>query len=236
MNSGQPGMTTSSPYSWILFDADETLFHFDSFLGLKALFSGYEAHFTEHDYQDYQAINLPLWVEYQNGTITARELQHRRFARWAQRLQVSPDELNRGFLLTMAEICRPIDGARELLDSLHGKARLGVITNGFSDLQQLRLQRTGFARYFELVVISEEVGVAKPHPGIFDHALSRMENPRREAVLMVGDNPHTDILGGTRAGLDTCWFNAKKAAKPEEIAPTYTVTSLAELQGLLARA
>ena len=77
-------------YRWILFDADDTLFHFDAYEGLRRLFAGHAVDFTADDYAQYQAINKPLWVDYQNGAISALELQTRRFDGWARRLALSP--------------------------------------------------------------------------------------------------------------------------------------------------
>ena len=220
-------------WDWILFDADETLFHFDSFAGLQRLFQHYDVAFSRDDYAEYEAVNQPLWVEYQNGDITALQLQHRRFQHWADRLNVTPGELNDGFLNAMAEICLPLDGAPELLNALKGNVKMGIITNGFTSLQQVRLERTGLLEHFDIVVISEQVGYAKPHPAIFDHALEQMGHPQRERVLMVGDNPASDILGGINAGMATCWLNRNNRDLPEGIQPTGQVTSLRELQDKL---
>lgn len=223
-------------YSWILFDADETLFHFDAFSGLSLMFSNFDFSFTRQDYEEYETINKPLWTEYQNGTITAQQLQHRRFAPWADKLQVATKDLNSAYMAVMAEICTPLDGAISLLNSLKGKSKLGIITNGFTELQQSRLERTGLRKHFDLLVISEEVGHAKPHQRIFDHTLAMMGNPSRKQVLMVGDNPDSDILGGLNAGLDTCWLNIHNKIAPEGITPHYQVSSLVELEDLLAGA
>jgi 5'-nucleotidase len=133
----------------------------------------------------------------------------------------------------MAEICIPLDGAMSLLNALKGKTKLGIITNGFTELQQARLDRNGFNDYFDLLVISEQVGFAKPHPRIFEHALTNMGNPAPENVLMVGDNPASDILGGINAGFDTCWLNSHNRLLLEGIFPKYQVSSLAELEELL---
>lgn len=220
-------------WDWILFDADDTLFHFDAFAGLQRLFQQYDVQFSRADYDDYQAINKPLWVDYQNGAISALQLQHQRFESWAEKLAVTASDLNNGFLTAMAEICTPLAGAVDLLNALKGRVKMGIITNGFTALQQARLERTGFLGVFDLLVISEQVGYAKPHPAIFDYAINQMENPVRERVLMVGDNPDSDILGGINAGLATCWLNADGRAQPEGINPTWQVTSLKALQDKL---
>ncbi|MDF2867227.1 MAG: HAD-superfamily hydrolase, subfamily variant 1, partial [Gammaproteobacteria bacterium] len=207
--------------------------HFDAFNGLQLMFSQFGITFTQQDYQEYQLINQALWVDYQQGIIIAQQLQHQRFHTWANKLQIPAQALNSAFLAVMAEICMPLAGAINLLDALRGKAKLGIITNGFTELQQARLKRTGLSNHFDLIVISEQVGVAKPHRDIFEHALSLMGNPGREKVLMVGDNPDTDILGGLNVGLDTCWLNVDNKSVPEGISPHYQVSSLTELQNLL---
>lgn len=222
-------------WDWIFFDADETLFTFDSFGGLQRMFLDYSVTFTADDFQDYQAVNKPLWVEYQNGAISALQLQHQRFEGWAAKLNVPAGDLNEAFLNAMAEICTPLPGALSLLKSLKGKAKLGIITNGFTALQEIRLERTGLRDYFDLLVISEQIGVAKPHPAIFDYALEQAGNPARSRVLMVGDTAESDILGGMNAGLSTCWLNAHQRTLPDGVEPTWTVTSLGELEQLLCK-
>ncbi len=217
-------------WDWILFDADETLFTFDAFGGLQRMFLDYSVTFTDKDFQDYQAVNKPLWVDYQNGAITALQLQVQRFESWATRLNVPASDLNTAFLNAMAEICTPLPGAPALLEALKGKVRLGIITNGFTALQQIRLERTGLRDFFDLLVISEQVGVAKPDKKIFDYALTQMGNPARERVLMVGDTAESDILGGINAGLSTAWLNAHGRELPAGITPDKQVSSLSELQ------
>ena len=188
-------------WDWIFFDADETLFTFDSFTGLQRMFLDYSVTFTAEDFQDYQAVNKPLWVDYQNGAITSLQLQHGRFESWAERLNVEPGKLNEAFINAMAEICTPLPGAVSLLNAIRGNAKIGIITNGFSALQQVRLERTGLRDYFDLV----------------------------------GDTAESDILGGINAGLATCWLNAHNREQPEGIAPTWTVSSLHELEQLLCK-
>ncbi|MGK8894169.1 pyrimidine 5'-nucleotidase [Citrobacter koseri] len=222
-------------WDWIFFDADETLFTFDSFTGLQRMFLDYSVTFTAEDFQDYQAVNKPLWVDYQNGAITSLQLQRQRFVGWGEQLNVPPEELNDAFMNAMAEICAPLPGAVSLVNALHGKVKMGIITNGFTSLQQIRLERTGLRDRFDLLVISEEVGVAKPDPRIFDYALEQAGSPDRSCVLMVGDTAESDILGGINAGLSTCWLNAHHREQPAGIEPTWTVASLSELEQLLCK-
>ncbi len=220
-------------YPWILFDADDTLFHFDAYQGLKRMFSGLQVVFDEDDYIRYQQINKPLWVDYQAGRISATDLQVTRFSEWAARLAMDAAHLNSRFLAAMAETCTLLPGAAELVRGLRGKAMLGIITNGFTELQTARLLRTGLHDAFATVVISEQVGVAKPDRRIFDHALALMDDPPREQVLMIGDNPHSDIRGGLAAGIHTCWFNPSGHAAPDGIRPHYQVSHLSELDSLV---
>jgi putative hydrolase of the HAD superfamily/5'-nucleotidase len=220
-------------YDWIFFDADDTLFHFDAFSGLQKTFAHFGVVFTQEDYQIYQPINHALWIDYQQGLINAQELQEARFFEWAKRLKISAQTINKTFMMNMVDICTPLNGALSLLNKLQGNSKLGIITNGFTELQEARLQRTGLRHYFDLLVISEEVGIAKPDPGIFEHAFSFIDAHNREQILMVGDNPHSDILGGLNAKIHTCWLNVHNKPAPQGIIPHYEVSSLYELERLL---
>ncbi|MFY8273954.1 pyrimidine 5'-nucleotidase [Pseudoalteromonas sp. SSDWG2] len=220
-------------YPWILFDADETLFHFDALAGLQALFNTLGVNFTDADYHEFQRVNKPLWVQYQNNEISAKHLQEQRFMLWAERLDIAPSTLNLKFMEAMANICQPLPGAIELLNSLRGRAKLGIITNGFTELQRARLQKTGLKDTFEWLVISEQVGYAKPHMAVFEHAFELMGNPPKEHILMVGDTLESDIQGGINAGIDTCWLNRLDKTAPEHLTPTFEVRSLCQLRSLL---
>jgi 5'-nucleotidase len=179
-------------------------------------------------------VNKPLWVDYQNGAITALQLQHQRFDSWAERLNVPPGELNDAFLNAMAEICAPLPGAVSLLNALQGKVRMGIITNGFTSLQQT-VWNVPVCDHFDLLVISEEVGVAKPDPRIFDYALAQAGNP---TALAGADGRRYRRVGYSRRHerrsgdlLAEC-ASARAAGGPQ---PDWTVTSLSELEQLLCK-
>ena len=220
-------------YDWILFDADDTLFHFDAFKGMQLMFERMGVAFTLDDFEQYQRINTPLWVDYQNGTITANDIKHIRFKGYADQFNTTTSTINSAFLDAMADICSMIPHARELLDALSGKAKLGIITNGFTELQEVRLARMGLSDVFDHVIISEQVGIAKPDQGIFNYAMEKMGHPCKRKVLMVGDNLHSDVLGGMNSGIDTCWLNSTNQPSCLEIEPSYTVTCLRELRSIL---
>ncbi|KUV70896.1 pyrimidine 5'-nucleotidase, partial [Escherichia coli] len=166
-------------WDWIFFDADETLFTFDSFTGLQRMFLDYSVTFTAEDFQDYQAVNKPLWVDYQNGAITSLQLQHGRFESWAERLNVEPGKLNEAFINAMAEICTPLPGAVSLLNAIRGNA------NFFGNHQQIEVitQARAFQTYLlqgaKAVGDDADFGVAKPNKKIFDYALEQAGNPDR---------------------------------------------------------
>ena len=220
-------------YDWILFDIDDTLLHFDDLSGLTLMFSKLGIEFTKEHYQEYKVRNKALWTEYQSGKITLSHLKSTRFNPWVLKTKLELELLNQAFFAAMTEICKPLEGAISLIQSLKNKSRLGIITNGFSVLQEARLTRTELKAHFEILVMSEHVGVGKPHPGIFEHALTLMGNPTPSKVLMVGDNIDADILGGINAGFDTCWINPHKTKTKKDIKPTYQVASLLELENLL---
>ncbi|WP_443090887.1 pyrimidine 5'-nucleotidase [Basfia succiniciproducens] len=215
-------------YQWIFFDADETLFSFNAFAGLQKLFADNGLKFNEQDFTQYEKVNKPLWVKYQNAEISAEQIQTIRFEPWEQKLGKSAVEINQDYMLALADLCKPLDGVIETIHTLEKQAKLAIITNGFTALQHLRLQRTGLAQYFQFITISQELGIAKPDARIFEHSLQQADIEDKSQVLMVGDNLHSDILGGKNAGLDTCWLSYDKA-NDSDIAPTYSIKKFNEL-------
>ncbi|MDW6005538.1 pyrimidine 5'-nucleotidase [Vibrio mangrovi] len=220
-------------FDWILFDADETLFHFDGFSGLKRMFSSFGVDFTPEDFSQYQEKNQALWRDYQDGKIDAATLKHQRFASWAERLSRTTEELNLSFFQVMAEISTLLPGARALLEQLRGQVQLGIITNGFIDLQSHRLEKHGLTNYFSQVTVSEQIGAAKPDPAIFAYTHQQIGYPEKSRVLMVGDNPLADIQGGHQYGFTTCWLNVAKQPVPENVVCHYEIQSLTELSAVI---
>ncbi len=220
-------------YNWVLFDADETLFSFNSYLGLTAMLKRYGIDFTREDYDAFQAVNKLLWVAYQNNEITAEDIQMRRFAKLAEQTGVHQIQLNQELMAEMAKVSKPLDGVMEMLETLYPEVKMGIITNGFTELQQQRLQNTQTEKFFEIVVVSEQIGVAKPDRKVFDYAFSQMDKLDKTKILMVGDTLASDILGGYNSGIDTCWFNHANLVNDTKIQPTYEIKDIRELVGIV---
>lgn len=223
-------------YDWVVFDADETLFSFDAEAGLKMLFDRHQLRFDDDVLAEFKEVNAPLWQGFQKGDLLAKDIKQKRFIPWESGFGKPSEAINLEFMQCMAEISETIDGTHRLLETLHGNTRMGIITNGFVELQQERLKKTQTDKYFDFLVVSEEVGLAKPDPQIFHHTqkLHIDESLPKERILMVGDNPHSDILGGINAGWHTCWFKRHDNTVSNDIAANHTITHLDELTALLA--
>ncbi|WP_301098437.1 pyrimidine 5'-nucleotidase [Otariodibacter sp.] len=216
-------------YQWILFDADETLFSFNSFLGLKSMLLKYGINFTLEDYDEFQSINKPLWIAYQNNEIEAKDIQQIRFKKLSEQTGVEPLILNNQLMEEMATLSHPLEGVKSTLDKLYGIINMGIITNGFNALQQKRLMNTQMDKYFDIVVVSEMVGEAKPSSKIFEFAFAKMGSIKKEKILMVGDTLTSDIQGGINVGVDTCWFNHTQSENNTAIIPTYEIKRFSDL-------
>jgi putative hydrolase of the HAD superfamily len=107
-----------------------------------------------------------------------------------------------------------VQGALELVTHLHARLRIGVITNNTVTEQKEKLATFGFAPHVDVLVTSEEAGVAKPDPQIFRLALERLACEPYEAV-MIGDAWVQDILGATSAGIRALWLNRNGLAHPD---------------------
>ena len=107
--------------------------------------------------------------------------------------------------------------------------RLAVVTNGPSDLQRQKLAASRLGDYFEAVVVSGEVGVGKPDPGIFARALGELRSEPAQA-LMVGDSLARDVAGGNAAGVRTVWINRRTVSRGQaDPLPDQEIHSLHEL-------
>ncbi len=224
-------------YPWLLFDADDTLFDFRAAEAhaLEAAFRDVGVSFDPAWLAVYQQVNARAWRALEEGRTTPERLRVLRFDDlFAQLgLPLDADAFSVTYLRHLGTQAELVDGALEMLDAVLPGRRLAIITNGLSEVQRPRFAASAIADRIAAVVISEEVGVAKPDPAIFAIALERMNGPAPHEVLMIGDSLSSDIAGGIAAGLDTVWFNPRGLDGSGGPTPTIEVGSLAELAALL---
>jgi 2-haloacid dehalogenase len=222
-------------YTWFLFDADGTLFDYDRSepVALANTFADFGHTFDAVYLEAYRTINGQLWRDFEKGMIEQERIKALRFERLfaAIGLMPAPDVVafSARYLENLGNCTHLVDGAERLIAALRGSVRLALITNGLQAVQRSRLAQSSIGGAFEVVVISEEVGYSKPHPGIFDVAFTRMGHPAKDKVLMVGDSLTSDIKGASDYGIDTCWYNPAGAPRPADLSITYEIRTLDEL-------
>jgi len=224
-------------YTWLLFDADGTLFDYDR-AEATALRRTFEqtGHLLEPGYvETYRRINQQMWVEFEQGRLSQEKLRTRRFELLFESLGIAtdPEVFSREYLRNLAEGTDLIEGAEEVIKALHGRAGLAIVTNGLKEVQGPRLARSAIADCISAMVISEEVGAAKPDQRFFEAAFQRIENPGKDNVLIVGDSLSSDIRGGNNYGIDTCWFNPMGKPPDLDVEIRYEISCLKELLDLV---
>ena len=227
-------------YRWLLFDADGTLFDYDraEVTTLQDTFEQMGWPFEPWYAEVYRGINERIWLDFERGRISQERLRAERFHRLFEVIgaQLAPEAFSVRYLRNLAKETGLIDGAEEVVRALYGRVGLVLITNGLQDVQRARFARSAIGDCFSEVVISEEVGAAKPQREIFDVAFQRMGQPRLEEVLIVGDSLTSDIEGGNNYGIDTCWFNPHSSPRDPAIHADYEIGDLRELLSLMGMA
>ena len=228
-------------YRHLFFDLDHTLWDFERNTA-EALSELYEMFhlskwkfFTCKDLiRTYHEVNDVLWKEFSLGQTDMEELRRRRFPAVLKKLGVKsrdiPDEIGMKYLEISPRKHHLMPHTKEVLRYLKKKYKLYVITNGFNDVQHIKLHAAGIDQYFDRVITSDSAGSRKPHEGIFNYALNVCK-ARREEAVMIGDNPETDMQGALNASIDQIYFNPKNINRDFPV--TYEINSLKELMKIL---
>lgn len=173
--------------------------------------------------------NAALWQQYNVAAITKDSLRHQRFTLPLIEAGCSDnlaDTLSPRFDVTYLDFLAQgrimIPGAIELLLRLRSRGyRLGILSNGFKEVQYRKIKTAGIESLIDCVVLSDDIGVNKPDRRIFDHALA-VTSGTPERTVMIGDNPATDIDGAISAGWHAIHFNRDGIGTPH---PTATVVT-----------
>jgi putative hydrolase of the HAD superfamily len=178
----------------------------------------------------FSEVNEELWRRLHAGEINKDVIRNDRFPSILSALAIEDNALATDMQQQYIHVCptKPylIDGAMELLESVTGRYGLHIITNGFDEIQGVKLRSGGIEHFFEEVITSGIAGYQKPDKQIFDFAMNKTKAKVEDSV-MIGDNPLSDIEGAFNAGIDQVFFNPHNQQCP--ITPTLEIKSLREL-------
>ncbi len=231
---------------WIWIDLDDTIWDFrqNSWNSLELVYRDAQldkAFACVDDWRSaYLQNNHRLWILYNAGSITKDFLMMERFRvvlvdagysdSDARRLS---SQLSDMYLDRLARMELLVEGARELLDYLKTKNyKLGIISNGFREVQYRKMQSSNISNYFDAIVLSDDIGVNKPDKRIFDYAVG-IAGTSASKSLIIGDNPNADISGALNAGWHAIYFNQNSINKDPAPPGAIEVTKLKAITNLL---
>jgi putative hydrolase of the HAD superfamily len=227
----------SNKIKHIFFDLDHTLWDFEtnSSKTFEQIFDKHSIGVNFSDFMEvYKPINHNYWKLYREERITKSKLRY-------GRLKDAFDELNFETTDELIDLLAEeyishlpfnnalFEGAHEILSYLKPKYKIHIITNGFEEVQHKKMDNANLLEYFDKIITSEEAGVKKPNPVIFEFALKKT-GAEVEESMMIGDNFEADILGARKVGMQTifCMFNGEIAEDE-----TISVTRLSEIKQYL---
>lgn len=220
---------------FIYFDLDDTLMDFSnaSFQAFIRLMEHYDLPNDKHYFEIYQSGNHQTWLEFEQNLISSHELRSLRFERFLTSMNWSNKadalEMNARYISFLINESSLLTGTLSLLNFFKDKIPMGILTNGLKEAQRPRLLKTGISHFFDHIIVSDEIGISKPNQEIFELAKQKLGNIPSENILLVGDNPFSDIEGAQKFGFKTIWFNSKQIEIPQQIQPTMTVSKLEDI-------
>lgn len=221
-------------YKSVFFDADDTLFDYpraERAALLACLCEFCISSEPEIFLNAYRRHNYDLWQAFERGETNQAALRVERFRRLFAELGFScpaPEAVSPFYLEVLSGQSQLLPGALATVRALAKKFPLAMITNGIASVQNRRFAASSITPYFQAVVISEEVGIAKPDPRIFTPALQKIGVEAAD-VLYVGDSVTSDMAAAHNAGMDFCWLNPNGIPAPTSYNPAFIITSIKEL-------
>jgi len=205
----------------VFFDLDHTLWDFDknSLLAFGRVFQKHDIDIDLGSFvKIYEPINFEYWKLYREEKVSKDELRRGRlldtFNSFGKKYSLTKiDAMAVSYIDELPVDNHLFDGTVEILEYLVEKYNLHIITNGFQEVQLLKLKNSGIYSYFETVTTSEEVGVKKPNPLVF-HAALRKARTQSVQSIMIGDTFEADILGAEAVGMRTLFYNYRKETIP----------------------
>ena len=220
----------------IFFDADDTLFDYPRAerAAMRACLREFGLRLDPAAFvETYRRHNLDLWQAFERGETDQATLRVERFRRVAAEFGIEGlplEDVSAFYLEALSGQPQLFPGALATVRTLAKTYPLALVTNGIAFVQNRRFAASPITRYFRSVVISEEAGVAKPDPRIFEPALRAVGVEARD-VLYVGDSITSDMAAARNAGMDFCWLNPNGAAAPPGPPPVCIISDIRELPG-----
>ena len=228
-------------YKHLFIDLDDTLWdiHQNSKECLKEIYNDYEYSKYFETFDDYYNVYMPsnhhLWGLYREGKIDKDELIVERFLVPVREFGIDDavyaKNLSDDFLERTTHKTKLVDGTIELLNYLKPKYQMHILSNGFREVQYKKIENSGLSPYFDKIILSDEIGINKPHAQFFTHALQKT-NAAHSETIMIGDSWDDDIMGAYNSNIDQLWFNPE-GHSPNVFTPTYCVKTLYEIKGIL---
>ena len=234
-------MQSVFPIKAVIFDLDDTLF--DRKAAQIKILGSFRIKYAElfEDIEDSMVATAffeadRLADEHFQAGGDPQYLRHNRFKFFLNMLSIEEDyaeEMTSYYNDLYSQADSEMPGARETVNKLDSKYSLGVITNGATDTQYLKLENLGLRDKFEAILISEEAGMQKPEPQIFWKAAEKL-SCRPQECLYIGNSYNGDIIGAKHADMRACWFNPNGAQiLDRNIRPDYEIRKLTELFNIL---
>lgn len=217
------------------FDLDDTIldFHAAEHRAVSLTLEHFGVKPTEAMCALYSKLNLEQWKRLEKGEITRAEVKINRFARFFEQtgLDVVPEQAAKFYETRLSEGYFFMPHALELIQSLYGKYRLYIVTNGTARVQEGRIADAGIAKYFDGIFISELIGADKPSQAFFDACFAKIPDFCKEKTILIGDSLSSDIHGGKTAGLYSVWYNPRHEKLPQGAqAPDDVIGDLLEIK------
>ena len=208
----------------IFFDLDHTLWDFDKNSGLtfEKIFKLNTININLKTFLNaYEPINLYYWKLFREEKIDKASLRFNRLSDTFSKINFKVKKsiiikLSNDYIKHMTDFNYLLNHTIDILDYLSKKYKLHIITNGFQEVQQAKLDKSKISHYFKTVTNSEMAGVKKPNPKIFNLALNQANTSAKKSI-MIGDNYEADVLGAINTGMKSIFFNVKKTTLNEDI-------------------
>lgn len=227
-------------YQNIYFDLDRTLWDFET-NSEKTLLNLFEKYFPEKKalYKKFLSVYYPtnekLWVLYRKGHIKKELLRVKRFADSLKQIGEYDETVARRFgdeyISESPYQTTLFPNTIEILAWLKENGyNVYLLTNGFKEVQTIKITQSGIDKYIDKMICSEDTGYQKPDKRIFEYAL-KCVNAKKDQSIMIGDDLNTDIAGASKFGMDSVYFNSEKGKKSDKA--TYEISDLIELKAIL---